>query len=186
MILVSSLMFLAQSTTRDYIRADGDYQKEKYSWKDPIKQRKDRKSRARKRRVVRRIYRMKYSWKGYKDRNGHTSRLKRSEQAWLFYVKHKPKHPHHEKMSPRGPLTDAGSRAESPRNINRLQNMCCRVSGLPFRKLWVWFWLSERICQIWGVLCYGGLFVKYFYRELFNKKRLFWFNKKKLFWFNDL
>ena len=41
----------------------------------------------RKRRVVGRIYGMIYSSKGLKDRNGHKNRIKRSEQAWLVYVR---------------------------------------------------------------------------------------------------
>ena len=41
----------------------------------------------RKRRVVGRIYWMKYSWKGHKDKNRHKSRIKRSGQARLVYVK---------------------------------------------------------------------------------------------------
>ena len=40
-----------------------------------------------KRRVVGRIYRMKYSWKGSKERQRHKNRIKRSEQARLVYVK---------------------------------------------------------------------------------------------------
>ena len=44
------------------------------------------KNRVRKRRVVGRIYGMKYSWKGHKDRNRHKSRIKRSGQARLVYV----------------------------------------------------------------------------------------------------
>ena len=42
---------------------------------------------ARKRRVVERIYEMKYSLKGYKDRNRHPKKKKkRSGQARLVYV----------------------------------------------------------------------------------------------------
>ena len=41
----------------------------------------------RKRRVVGRIYGMKYSGKGRKDRNRHKNRIRRSEQARLVYVK---------------------------------------------------------------------------------------------------
>ena len=44
-------------------------------------------NRVRKRRVVRRIYGMKYSWKGHKNRNRHKNRMKRSGQARLVYVK---------------------------------------------------------------------------------------------------
>ena len=62
----------------------------------------DRKNRVRKRRAVRRIYGMKYSWTGHKDRNRHKNRIKSSGQAWLVYVRHKPQHPHHVKVSPRG------------------------------------------------------------------------------------
>ena len=43
----------------------------------------DQKNRVRKWRVVERIYEMKYSWKGHKDRNRHKKRIKRSGQAWL-------------------------------------------------------------------------------------------------------
>ena len=39
---------------------------------------KDRKNRVRKRRVVGRIYGMKYGWKGHKNRNRLKSRTKRS------------------------------------------------------------------------------------------------------------
>ena len=41
----------------------------------------------RKRRVVRRIYGMKYSWKGHNDRNRQKNRIKRSGQAQLVYAK---------------------------------------------------------------------------------------------------
>ena len=45
---------------------------------------------------VGRIYGMKYSWKGHKDRNRHKNRIKRSGQARLVYVKDiKLQHPHH-------------------------------------------------------------------------------------------
>ena len=40
----------------------------------------------RKIRVVGRIYGMKYSWKGHKDRNRHRNRIKGSGQARLVYV----------------------------------------------------------------------------------------------------
>ena len=51
-----------------------------------MRQKEDRKNRVRKRRVVRRIYGMKYSWKGHKDRNTYKNRMKRSGQARLVYV----------------------------------------------------------------------------------------------------
>ena len=38
---------------------------------------------------VTRIYGIKFSWKGNKDRNRHKNRIKRSGQAWLVYVRHK-------------------------------------------------------------------------------------------------
>ena len=41
----------------------------------------------RKRRVVGRIYGLKYSWQGHKERNRHKNGLKRSGQARLVYVK---------------------------------------------------------------------------------------------------
>ena len=65
-------------------------------------EREDRKSnRVRKLRIVGRIYGMYYSWKGHTDRNRHRirSRIKRSEQARLVYVRHKLSHPHHVKGS---------------------------------------------------------------------------------------
>ena len=53
-----------------------------------MRQKLDRKNRVKKRRVVRRIYGMKHSWKGHKDRNRHKNRIKkRSGQARLIYVK---------------------------------------------------------------------------------------------------
>ena len=48
---------------------------------------KDQKNRVRKRWVVGRIYRKKYSWMGHKGRNRHKNRIKRCGQAWLVYVK---------------------------------------------------------------------------------------------------
>ena len=48
---------------------------------------KDWKNRVRKRRVVGRIYGIQYKWKGHKDRNRHRSRIERSGQARLAYVK---------------------------------------------------------------------------------------------------
>ena len=65
----------------------------------------------RKRRVVGRIYGMKCSSKGHKDRNRNKDRIKRSRKALLVYVKdicqrHKPQHPHHVKVSPWGPNFD--------------------------------------------------------------------------------
>ena len=44
---------------------------------------------------------MKRSWKGHKDRNRQKNRIKRSGQVWLVYVF--TWHPHHVKVSPRGP-----------------------------------------------------------------------------------
>ena len=53
------------------------------------------------------IYGMKYSRKGHADRNRHQNRIKkRSGQARLAYVRHKPYHHHHVKVSPRGPKWD--------------------------------------------------------------------------------
>ena len=50
----------------------------------------------------RKINWMKYSWKGHGDRNRHKNRIKRSGQARLVYVRHKPYYPHHVKLSPLG------------------------------------------------------------------------------------
>ena len=55
--------------------------------KRPIRQKRDRKNRVRKQRVVGRIYGMTYGWKGHKDGNGHKNIIKESGQAWLAYVK---------------------------------------------------------------------------------------------------
>ena len=45
---------------------------------------------------------MKCSWKGHKDRDRHKNRIKRSGQARLVFVWHKPQHPHSVKVSPWG------------------------------------------------------------------------------------
>ena len=45
--------------------------------KGPIRQTSDQKNRVRKRRIVGRIYEMKYTWKGHNDRNRHKNRTKR-------------------------------------------------------------------------------------------------------------
>ena len=50
---------------------------------------------------------MKYSRKGHKDRKRHKNRIKRSGQARLVYVRHKPQHPHHVHVSPQEPLTQS-------------------------------------------------------------------------------
>ena len=55
-----------------------------------------------KRRVVGRIYGMKYSLNGHEDINRHKNRIKRSWQAQLVYVRHKLQHSHHVKVSPPG------------------------------------------------------------------------------------
>ena len=57
----------------------------------------------RKLKVVGRIYGMKYSWKGHKDRTRHKNGIKKE---WASSVglcqKHKQRHPNHVKVSPRG------------------------------------------------------------------------------------
>ena len=59
----------------------------------------------RKRRVVGRVYGMKYSWKGHKHRNRHKDRIKTSGQTRLVYgKKNEPQHSHHVKVSPRGKM----------------------------------------------------------------------------------
>ena len=52
--------------------------------KGPIRQKEDRKNRVRKRRVVGRIYWMKYSWKGLKDRNRQKNRIKTKSREGFF------------------------------------------------------------------------------------------------------
>ena len=58
--------------------------------KGPMRRNQDRKNRVRKWRVVGIISGRKYSGKGHKDRNRHKNRIKRSGQARLVYVRHKP------------------------------------------------------------------------------------------------
>ena len=55
----------------------------RYAVEGPVRQKQDRKHRVRKRRVVERIYGIKYSSKGHVDRNRHTNRIKTSGQARL-------------------------------------------------------------------------------------------------------
>ena len=45
------------------------------------------KNRVRKQRIVGRVYGIKYSLKGHKDKNRHKNRTKRCGQARLVYVK---------------------------------------------------------------------------------------------------
>ena len=45
---------------------------------------------------------MKYSWKDQKDRNRQKNRVNWSGQTRLAYVRHKPQHPQHVKVNPRG------------------------------------------------------------------------------------
>ena len=60
----------------------------RYSWKDQCSRYKTRGTKWENGewRVVRRIYGMKYSWKGHKDKNRHKNIIKRSGQAQLVYV----------------------------------------------------------------------------------------------------
>ena len=59
----------------------------------------------RKRRVVGRIYGVKYRWKGHKDRNGHKNRIKKEWASSVSLCQgHKPQHPHHVKASHRDDL----------------------------------------------------------------------------------
>ena len=55
--------------------------------KGPVRQKQYRKNGVRKRRVVGRIYRIKCSWQGHKDKNRRKIWIKRSGQARLVYVK---------------------------------------------------------------------------------------------------
>ena len=66
-------------------------------------------------------------------------------------------------------MTDAGSRAECPRNTNRLQKLCHCISRLAFRNCGSGFYFpgeTDVFYLIWGVLCCIGSFVKYFHRDL--------------------
>ena len=87
---------LAERASKVEIRPEEQSEKAESCWENlwdevqlqgPQRQKWDRKNRVRKRRVVGRIYGMKYSWKGHKDRNSHKNRINRSGQAWLAYVK---------------------------------------------------------------------------------------------------
>ena len=84
----------------------------------------DRKYGVRKRRVGGGIYEMKNSWKDHKDRNRHKSRIKRSGQARLVYVKDKLQHPHHVKVSLRGLVQESSARTESLKQ-NPWYITCC-------------------------------------------------------------
>ena len=106
---------------------------------------KDQKSRVRKRRVVGRIYGMKYSWKGHKDRNRHKNRIKKESDVKHRYniynrlerneasavglcQKHKPQHLHHVKVSPPGRVP-----------VEYLF-VCCFWTG-SFRRTFVLIWI---------------------------------------------
>ena len=71
----------------------------------------------RKRRVVGRIYGVKYSRKGHKNRNRHKNRIKTGGQAQLVDVKDiNREHPHHVKVGPWGSTIAALSRFEPVRS----------------------------------------------------------------------
>ena len=78
---VGQLVFWAQSTTADYIRARQTFLK-RLQLKGPVRRKQDGKNRARKQRIVGRIYGMKHSWKGHKDRN--KNRIKRVGKLGCF------------------------------------------------------------------------------------------------------
>ena len=92
--------------------------KETYSWKDLWARIKTREqNRVRKRRVVGRIYGMKYSWKGHEDRNRHKNRIKRVGMlGWCMS-----EHPHHEKVCPWGSLSKEYTTTPSPIKSNYQQ-----------------------------------------------------------------
>ena len=62
----------------------------------------------RKQRAVRRIYGMKYSWKGHKNRTRHKNKIKVEASLVSLCKKHKLQHPHHVKMSLLGPTVEKG------------------------------------------------------------------------------
>ena len=79
-------MFWAQSTSMDYIRAEGDFHTETYGWKDQQGRDKTGRIEWENGRVVGRIHGMKYSWKGHKTEiDTRTEYIKRSGQARLIY-----------------------------------------------------------------------------------------------------
>ena len=82
---VGYLVLKAQSIQKDYIRAEGGFQEEIYSWKDQWGRNETGRT-VRKQRAVGRIYGMKSGWKGHEDRNRHKNKIKRSGQARLVYV----------------------------------------------------------------------------------------------------
>ena len=98
---VSEVVLEAQWTTMDYIRVERDCHTQIYiQLKRPIRQEWDQKNRVR---LVRRIYGMKYSWKGHKDRNSHKNRTKKEwASSDCLCQKYKQQHPHHMKASPQG------------------------------------------------------------------------------------
>ena len=77
---------LRQSTTKDYVRTEGDFHKryivERTNEAEIRLEEQSEKTESR-----RRIFWMKHGWKGHKDRNRHKNKLERSEQARLVYVK---------------------------------------------------------------------------------------------------
>ena len=77
-------MFWAQLTSRDYIRAEGDFPKEIDSWQDHeevernIKTEITLEEQSEKAESCQENYVVKYSWKGHKVRNRHKNRIKRN------------------------------------------------------------------------------------------------------------
>ena len=92
-------MLKAQSTAKAYIRAEGDFDKEIYSWKDQYDRYKTRRTEWESGELLGEIYRMKYSWKDHKDRN---RCQEQDKKEWASSVAlrlwHKPQHPHHVKV----------------------------------------------------------------------------------------
>ena len=99
-----SCCFKPSQSQKDYIRAEGDFYEKIYSWKDQWGRNKTGRSKWESGELLLEFIKMKYSWKGHKDRN-RQEQNKKVRASWVvLYQRHKPQHPHLVKVSPRGQL----------------------------------------------------------------------------------
>ena len=131
-------MFLAQSTTRGYIRTEGDFHGETYSWKDRYKAEIRPEEQWENGPVVGRLYGMKYSSKGNGDRN--IQRIEfffkiRSEQVQLVHIFDINRNIPTKWRWARGDIIIGASRADTCRHrITTRQNAGARMHV----QLWLW------------------------------------------------
>ena len=70
---------------------------------------------------------MKYSRKGHKDRYRHKNRIKHEWRSSVgLRQKHKPQHPHHVKVRPRGQILSNYPSSE-PNNVSGYLNLSVRL-----------------------------------------------------------